>query len=66
MFDLPHLSPFIRVMLRVARAANVTPDHQPSVDELIFQIGALAPALGVTLSDRQKKEMARLIRDPAP
>jgi len=65
MFDLPHLSPFLRLMLRTARAANVTQHNQPSMAELEYQLGKLAPALGFTPSARQITEMARLIRDPA-
>jgi hypothetical protein len=60
--DLPHLSPYLRVMLAVARKAALSPEHQPSKASIEAEIDALWT--GEPLSDRLRSAMATLVREP--
>jgi hypothetical protein len=66
LLDLPHLSPHLRLMIHVARLRQVTPENQPTVDELEALCRQHAPAFGLTFTaaSERPRYMARFIRDP--
>lgn len=66
LLNLPHLSPDLRLMIHVARLRHVTPENQPTVDELEALCRQHAPAFGLTFSLKSERPryMARFIRDP--
>lgn len=63
---MPHLSPYLRLMLHIARLKEVTPSNQPKVDELEALFRERAATFGLTFSDTSLYpiNMARMIREP--
>lgn len=69
---LPHISPYMELMIAVARKYDITPDNQPFSDALKAEIKAMAPAFGLTVGDnealstRNVQVMATFLRQPLP
>jgi len=66
LLGMPHLSPYLRLMLHVARLENIGPNNQSKVEALAEQMRHHARAFGVTFSEKSlyPDYMARLIREP--
>ena len=60
--DLPHLSPYLRTMLEVARKLAISPSNQPKKEEVIAAIEATWT--GTALSNNLVKVMATILREP--
>lgn len=60
---LPHLSPYMKVMLAVIERANVTKENQPPKSSIEAEIEALW-TVEPALSERLLQAMATLIREP--
>ena len=60
--NLPHLSPYIRIMLAVAKKLDITPDHQPKKDEVMAEIREVWT--GQPLSKNLLEAMATMLREP--
>ena len=58
----PYLSPYLRLMLSVSAAMQVTPDNQPIKKTVEHEL--VKRWSGTKLSDHLVKTMATLIRDP--
>lgn len=67
---LPHLSPYMELMIAIARKHDIRPDNQPFADVLRAEIKAMAPAFGLTVGDnealstRNVQVMATFLRQP--
>lgn len=63
---MPHLSPYLRLMLHIARLKEVTPGNQPKVEELEALFRERAATFGLTFNAKSlyPKNMARMIREP--
>lgn len=61
-----HLSPYLQMMIEVARASDIGPllQDQPSADELNYQILEANKRFNLSLSPTDIKKMATFIREP--
>lgn len=60
-FDDVHLSPYLRLMLEVARDLKITPENQPKKEEVA---AVIQDRWAFKESDRLVKAMATLLREP--
>jgi hypothetical protein len=61
--DLPHLSPYLRTMIAVARRVEISPDNQVKKESLITEIhGAWKES--TVLTNHLAQVMATLLREP--
>lgn len=61
--DLPHLSPYLRVMIAVAKKLAITPENQPKKESVVAEIEA-AWRDGSPLTSHLAGIMATLLREP--
>jgi hypothetical protein len=62
-FKTGHLSPYLALMLRVAKSRNITPENQPKKMELMSILREEWPP-NVALTERLVDAMATLLREP--
>jgi hypothetical protein len=60
--DLPHLSPYMRVLLAVAKKLAISPDNQPKKDAVKAELEAAWT--GERLSDNLLDAMGTILREP--
>ena len=61
--ELPHLSPYLRVLLAVAKKLDITPDHQPLKKTVIAELEASWKGES-PLSDSLLRAMGTILREP--
>ncbi|HEY8596256.1 MAG TPA: hypothetical protein VIL84_13520 [Devosiaceae bacterium] len=58
-----HLSPYLKLMITVSGALQVSPENQPKLEEVLAKLRELWPD-NLTMSDRMLNAMATAIREP--
>ena len=61
--DLPHVSPYLRVMIAVAKKMAITPENQPKKESVVSEIEGAWNDI-TPLSPHLAQAMATLLREP--